>query len=51
MNQPVGQMSLFDLPPEAAPIPMPDLGSYDVIIVNSSAGKDSQAARECAACR
>ena len=25
-------------------MPMPDLGSYDVILVNSSAGKDSQAA-------
>jgi 3'-phosphoadenosine 5'-phosphosulfate sulfotransferase (PAPS reductase)/FAD synthetase len=32
------QASLFDSPAE-----MPDLASYDVIVVNSSAGKDSQA--------
>ena len=36
------QQTLFALPP-AAPAPGPDLASYDLILVNISGGKDSQA--------
>lgn len=35
------QEALFTLPPGT---PVPDLASYDVILVNISGGKDSQAA-------